>query len=216
MDTKEIVIIGAEGIGKTTLANALLGWDILPQSNDEIYVPTTENASQMLTENIQLTDTPGYDYRWNHLPEDVLKAVCQADTIIVLLNQMLVTEDEPEEVLTEQEEEDLAAAVKDWEEDLEQQRTLVKTLLKKSKTKDIFFVIPYDTEELSGEPISLTLSLQTAREYYSDMTDNGDAGVFCIDPMKALVAAIEADDTAIAQSGILSLKAALLGEENGC
>lgn len=135
MDTKEIVIIGTEGIGKTTLANALLGWDILPQSNDEIYVPTTENASQMLTEKIQLTDTPGYDYRWNHIPEDVIKAVCQADTIIVLLNQMLVTEDEPEEVLTEQEEEELAAVVKEWEEDMEQQKTLVKTLLKKARQR---------------------------------------------------------------------------------
>lgn len=207
---KKVAIIGTEGIGKTTLANALLGWDILPQSNDEIYVPTTENASQMLTENIQLTDTPGYDYRWNHLPEDVLQAVCQADTIIVLLNQMLVTEDEPEEVLTEQEEEELAAVVKEWEEDLEQQRTLVKTLLEKSKTKDIFFVIPYDTEELSGEPISLTESLQIAREYYSDMTDNGDAGVFCIDPMMALIAAIEDDKAALEASGILPLKTALL------
>ena len=207
---KNVAIIGTEGIGKTTLANALLGWDILPQSNDEFYARTTENVSQMLTETIRLTDTPGYDYRWNHLPEDVIKAVCQADTIIVLLNQMLVTDEEPEEVLTEQEEEILAAVVKEWEENMEQQRTLVKMLLEKSKTKDIFFVIPYDTEELSGEPISLTLCLETAREYYSDMTDNGDAGVFCIDPMKALVAAIEADEAALQQYGILPLKAALL------
>ena len=123
---------------------------------------------------------------------------------------MLVTEDEPEEVLTEQEEEELAAVVKEWEEDMEQQKTLVKTLLEKSKTKDIFFVIPYDTEELSGKPISLTLCLETAREYYSDMTDNGDAGVFCIDPMMALIAAIEDDKAALEEFGILPLKTALL------
>ena len=64
MDVKELVIVGEEEIGKTTLANALLGWDIFPQSTWDLYIPTEEPASQMLTEHIRLTDTPGYDLLW--------------------------------------------------------------------------------------------------------------------------------------------------------
>ena len=31
MNVKELVIIGEKEIGKTTLANALIGWDIFPR-----------------------------------------------------------------------------------------------------------------------------------------------------------------------------------------
>lgn len=209
---KNVAIIGTEGIGKTTLANALLGWDILPQSNDEIYVPTTENASQMLTETIQLTDTPGYDYWWNTLPDDVIEAVSEATTIIVLLDNMLLTEEDTLPVEPEWEE-DMAVAEKEWKEDQAAQKAFVEKLLKKSKTKDVFFVIPYDMGELEDECYSLNDSLSLAREYYSSMTSHGDAGFFCIDPMKALIAAIEDDKAALEASGILPLKAALLGGE---
>ena len=37
MDVKELAIVGEEEIGKTTLANALLGWDIFPQSTWDLY-----------------------------------------------------------------------------------------------------------------------------------------------------------------------------------
>lgn len=56
MDVKELVIVGEEEIGKTTLANALLGWDVFPQSTWDLYIPTEEPARQMLTDSIQLTD----------------------------------------------------------------------------------------------------------------------------------------------------------------
>lgn len=196
---RELVIIGDEEIGKTTLANALLGWDIFPQSYDNIYVPTKENASQMLTDNIRLTDTPGYDYWWNTVPEDAVKAVSQADTIVVLLEDILAGEgyfpsDDPE-----------------WEKHLKAEEVLLKKLLESTDTRDIFFVIPYDTEECLEGEIPLTQALCLARERFSSMSDHGDEGFFCIDPMKALIGAIEADDDAIAQSGILPLKAALLG-----
>ena len=61
MNVKELVIVGEQEIGKTTLANALLGWDIFPQSTWDLYIPTEETASKMLTESIRLIDTPGYD-----------------------------------------------------------------------------------------------------------------------------------------------------------
>ena len=76
---RELVIVGEEEIGKTTLANALLGWDVFPQSTWDLYMPTEEPASRMLTEGIRLTDTPGYDLLWFEVPESVNEAVSQAD-----------------------------------------------------------------------------------------------------------------------------------------
>ena len=72
---KNIVITGEAEIGKTTLANALLGWDLFPQSTWDLYVPTEEPASQMLTDHIRLTDTLGYDLLWYQVPEAVKEAV---------------------------------------------------------------------------------------------------------------------------------------------
>ena len=84
MDQKELVIVGEEEIGKTTLANALLGWDIFPQSTWDLYIPTEAPASRMLTDGIRLTDTPGYDLLWYQVPDSVNKAVSNADTIIMM------------------------------------------------------------------------------------------------------------------------------------
>ena len=83
MDVKDLVIVGEEEIGKTTLANALLEWDIFPQNTWDLYIPTEEPASQMLTESIRVTDTPGYDLLWYQVPDFVNKAVSNADTIII-------------------------------------------------------------------------------------------------------------------------------------
>ena len=84
MEVKELVIIGEEEIGKTTLANALLGWDIFPQSTWDLYIPTEEPASRMLTDDIRLTDTPGYEFLWYQVPDCVNEAVSRADTIIMM------------------------------------------------------------------------------------------------------------------------------------
>ena len=84
MNVKELVIVGEEEIGKTTLANALLGWDIFPQSTWDLYIPTEETASKMLTESIRLIDTPGYDFLWYQVPDSVNEAVSNADTIIMM------------------------------------------------------------------------------------------------------------------------------------
>lgn len=195
-EIRNIVIIGEEAIGKTTLANALLGWDIFPQSSDDEYVPTEEVASQMLTDSIRLTDTPGYDSWWNHVPDDVVKAVSQADTVIVLLDEVLAEEgffpaDDP-----------------DWEKHLLAEEALLQKLLE--NTRDLFFVIPYDRRESPPEQYPPAQALCLARERFSSMSDHGDAGFFCVEPMKALIGAIEADEEAITQSGILPLKSALL------
>lgn len=195
---KDILIIGAEGIGKTTLANALLGWDIFPQSNDEIYMPTMEISGNMLADGIQLIDTPGYDYWWNQIPEGIISAISKADTIVVLLDDVLTVDgyfpsDDP-----------------DWEKHLAAEEMILGKLLGNANTKDIFFVLPYETKELSGEEISLMHSLRIAQDRFSYLTAHGNACFYCIDPLKALVGAIEADDRAIEDSGILPLKAALL------
>lgn len=196
---RELVIIGNVYIGKTTLANALLGWDVFPQSYDQLYVPTKENASQMLTDDIRLTDTPGYDYWWNKVPEDVIKAVSQADTVIVLLEDILAEEGY------------FPSEDPDWEDHLKAEEALLRKLLESTDSRDIFFVIPYDTGECLEAQVSLAQALHLAGERFSSMSDHGGNGFFCIDPMQALIGAIEADDDAIAQSGILPLKTALLG-----
>ena len=61
-----------------------------------------------------------------------------------------------------------------------------------------------DQEELDRD-------LRRAKERFAHLSDHGEDGFFCIDPMMALIAAIEGDQDARAKSGILPLKAALLG-----
>ena len=230
-NAKEIVIIGEEEIGKTTLANALLGWDIFPQSNDEEYIATTAKQSRLLTQDRWITDTPGYNLFWSSIPADTAMAVSQADTVVVLLSEPLAEAydpftDDPDWDNAEEEEElpaddsdgetvedvlAIPAVDFDWEEDREKEKVLLEKLLE-GKTRDIYFVIPYDSAEWGDEQIPLEQTLCNARERFAYLTDHSAEGFFCIDPMKALIGAIEADDEAIAQSGLLSLKAALLGE----
>ena len=200
---KELTIIGSMDMGKTTLANALLGWDLFPQAYDYLSVPTLNNQSRILPGYGRITDTPGYSLLWNEVPEDVVTAVDQADTVIVLLSEILAEEGF-----------DLSAFDPDWEQDREAEKTLLEKLLA-GRTRDIYFVIPYDSQEWGEEPVPLSMPLRLARQRFSCLTDRGEAGFFCIDPMKALIGAIEADGDAVAQSGILELKAAL-GMGGGC
>ena len=207
MDVKELVIVGEEEIGKTTLANALLGWDIFPQSTWDLYIPTEEIASQMLTEHIQLTDTPGYDLLRLEVPETVNEAVSRADTIIMLFKGF----GDPSDVDTEPTDPEDAEEIRRWLEDLTKEEKLLKGLLGKVKTRDIYFVIPFYNEDGPLEQEELARDLQRTKERFASFSDHGEKAFFCIDPMMALIAAIEDDNDALEASGILPLKAALLG-----
>ncbi len=210
MDVKELVIVGEEEIGKTTLANALLGWDIFPQTNDGWYARTEENASQMLSDSIRLTDTPGYDLWWYKVPESVNEAVSRADTIIMMFKGFYTEEDvDPEFTDLEELEE-----YRKWVESLAKEEKLLKELLAKAKTRDIYFVIPFYSEDGPVEQEELDRDLRRAKERFASFSDHGEKAFFCIDPMMALIASIEDDNAALEASGILPLKAALLdGEE---
>ena len=85
--------------------------------------------------------------------------------------------------------------------------------LAKAKTRDIYFVLPFYSEDGPLDQEELDRDLRRAKERFAHLTDHGEKGFFCIDPMMALVAAIEDDQEALAQSGILPLKAALQGTE---
>lgn len=207
MDVKELVIIGEEEIGKTTLANALLGWNIFPQTNDGWYIPTKENASQMLTDHIRLTDTPGYDLLWYQVPEAVKEAVSGADTGIMMFSGFGAEEN----FGIENAEPEVAEEIRRWEEKQAKEEKLLKGLLEKAKTRDIYFVIPFDNEDGPLDREELERDVARAKERFASFSDHGEEGFFCVDPMMALVAAIEDDQEALAQSGILPLKAALLG-----
>lgn len=209
MDVKELVIVGEEEIGKTTLANALLGWDIFPQSTWDLYIPTEAPASRMLTENIRLTDTPGYDLLWYQVPDSVSKAVSSADTIIMMFTGFGDESDLDTENATQ---EDIKEFNR-WIEKLAKEETLQKELLTKAKTRDIYFVLPFYSEDGPLDQEELNRDLCRAKERFAHLSDHGVKGFFCIDPMMALIAAIEDDQDALAKSGILPLKAALLGSK---
>lgn len=209
MNVKELVIVGEEEIGKTTLANALLGWDIFPQSTWDLYIPTEETASKMLTESIRLIDTPGYDLLWYQVPDSVNEAVSNADTIIMMFTGFsdesdLDMENAPLEDIEE---------FNRWLGKLAKEEKLQKELLAKAKTRDIYFVLPFYSEDGPLDQEELDRDLRRAKERFAHLTDHGENGFFCIDPMMALIAAIEDDQEALAQSGILPLKAALQGTE---
>lgn len=209
MDIKELVIVGEEEIGKTTLANALLGWDIFPQTNDGWYIPTKGNASQMLTDHIRLTDTPGYNLLWYQVPEAVDEAVSRADTVIMMFTGFGGEEDVDLENANPEE----AKEIRRWLENLDKEETLLKGLLAKAKTRDIYFVIPFYSEDGPLNREELDHDLARAKERFASMSDHGEKGFFCVDPMMSLVAAIEDDQEALVKSGILPLKDALLGPE---
>lgn len=199
---RNIVIIGDGDTGKTTLANALLGWDIFPQSHEYVPAPTTHVQSHALGEQMLLTDTPGYSLLWETVPEDTIRAVSGADTLIVLLSEELAEEDF-----------DLPGEDPDWESRREKEEKLLKGILEHSNTRDIFFVIPYDTGDWPQGQVPLTQALRLARNRFSPLTCHAEQAFFCIDPRKALLGAIEADDAAVAESGIGLLQAALFSRQ---
>ena len=207
MDVKRLVIVGEAEIGKTTLANALLGWDIFPQSTWDLYIPTEEPASRMLTDAIRLTDTPGYDLWRFEVPEAVSKAVAGADTIIMMFTGF----GDAEDFDLENAEPETAEECRRWLAKLSKEEVLQKELLAKAKTRDIYFVLPFYSEDGPLDREELEREVARAKERFASFSDHGEEAFFCIDPMMALVAAIEDDQEALSRSGILPLKAALLG-----
>lgn len=207
MDVKELVIVGEEEIGKTTLANALLGWDIFPQSTWDLYIPTAEPANRMLTDAIRLTDTPGYDLWRFEVPEAVSKAVAGADTTIMMFTGF----GDAEDFDLENAEPETAEEFRRWLAKLSKEEVLQKELLAKAKTRDIYFVLPFYSEDGPLDREELERDVARAKERFASFSDHGEEAFFRIDPMMALVAAIEDDQEALSRSGILPLKAALLG-----
>lgn len=195
---KDVVVIGAKETGKTTLVNALLGWDILPQSFDGYQLQTKACMRCRLTESVYLTDTPGYDLLWGTVPEATAAAVAGADTLVVLLSEELVEEGF-----------DIPSLDPEWESRREAEAVLLQRLLAAGKTRDIYFVIPYDTADWPDDQVPLSQSLRLARRRFGAMSRHGDAGFFCIDPMLALIGAIEDDARELEDSGILPLQAIL-------
>lgn len=163
----------------------------------------------MLTEHIRLTDTPGYDLWWYQVPEAVNEAVSRADTIIMMLKGLGAEEDVDPECADPEE----AEEIRRWLEDLAKEEKLQTDLLSKAKNRDIYFVIPFVTEDAQAYPEDVFHDLRLVRERYAPLSDHGEAGVFCTDPVMALIAAIEDDQEALAKSGILPLKAALLNQK---
>ncbi len=198
-EPREVVVIGAEDTGKTTLINALLGWDVLPQAYDFLPMPTTEKKSVQLSDDCWITDTPGYSLLWNTVPEDTVAAVADADTLVVLLSEELVEDGV-----------DMSDLDTEWEPRRAAEKDLLEKLLA-GKTRDIYFVIPYDRGEWPYGYVPLKEGTRLAKARFASMTDHGGRGFFCIEPMKALIGAIEANEQAIERSGILKLKKALLG-----
>jgi len=143
------------------------------------------------------------------VPEAVNEAVSKADAIIMMCKDPgdLIDVD-PENAEPKE-----AAEIRRWQARLAMDVKLQKELLVKAKTRDIYFVIPFYSEDEPLDQSGLDLDLCQAKEHFASFSDHGENGFFCIDPMMALIGAIEDDLEALAASGILPLKEALLKEK---
>ena len=108
---------------------------------------------------------------------------------------------------------EVAEEIRRWAEKQAKEEKLLKELLAKAKTRDIYFVIPFYSEDGPLDQEELDRDMTRTKERFASFSDHGENGFFCVDPMMALIAAIEDDQVALAQSGILPLKAALMGTE---
>lgn len=197
---RNIVVIGAADTGKTTLANALMEKDnAFHQGFWDVYIPTETVESQMLRPGLQLTDTPGYSPLFQWIPQETVEAVAFADTLVVLLSEELADEVE-----------DIPSLDPDWESRRNGEAELLKTLLD-GKTRDIYFVLPYYTGDWPEGEVPCSQGLRLARKRFAHFSCHGEDGFFCIDPMEALMGALELDQEKLESSGILPLKEKLMG-----
>lgn len=93
----------------------------------------------MLTDSIQLTDTPDYDLLWYQVPE----TVSRADTVIMMFSGFGAEED----FGIENTEPEVAEEIRRCAEKQAKEEKLLKELPAKAKTRDIYFVIPFYSED---------------------------------------------------------------------
>ena len=177
----EILVLGSRDVGKTTLVNALAGWDILPQADDTTCFPTADFPQVPFGENHLLTDSPGYDFSPEEYDPRLPEKIRSADKILILLSM-------------------------GFREDMAQERRLLKKLLAGVKKETLYFVIPYASGNWAeGKVPLLSMKLAAMVGYRLPL-----GKIFCADAMAGLVAAIEDDADALHASGIARLRARLI------
>lgn len=177
---RRILVMGSHDIGKTTLCNALLGWDILPQATGNDSFPTKDFIEVSWGKEAIFIDSPGYDAERElcdpRLPEELEKA----DGIVVLPG-------------TGSREERRAEAA------------FLKAMLPE---KPVFFVINYDAGDWPKGRFPRFSARMTALRHFLPISRRPDR-FFCVDALAGLVAAVEDDKKALKTSGVARLRAAL-------
>jgi len=202
-------------MAKNALIKHIWGMEVLPEEelkeaiffllagNHLAFPHTRKMNSRLLASDLLLTDTPGYSLTFDHVPGKTALAAAHADTVIVLLREELVEEGV-----------DIRSLDPEWDARRDSERILVERLLKDQKSRDIYFVIPFDHGEQGDIP--LEQALQLARNRFSYLSCHGEAAFFCIDPMLALIGEMEKDEIKLRASGILPLQQLLLEEASLC
>lgn len=184
---KKILILGERDCGKTTLVNALLGWDTLPQATDCYSFPTKEFTEVPWDPGYTLVDSPGYMAGQGHFPPELPAAIREADKILLVTGASC--------------REDMAAEVR-----------LLLPLLAGIPRKKCFLVIPYAAGDWpQGHPNRALCRLRALGGMGSLVGWNLNR-IFCVESMAGLIASIEADPLALARTGIPALRAALRRE----
>lgn len=192
-----IGFLGANETGKTTLINALLGRDILPQGANGYEFPTRALTEVPWGEDCILLDTPGYDYRREVLPDSAREAL-RCDVLVVLLSEELS-------------EKDIFPGDWDpmWDARRQREADFLGRVLQEAQSRDILFVIPFDWDDWKEDAFSPEHVARIAADRFHTLTNRGRAGFFPVDAMAALIASLEADDEALRRSGLPELCRAL-------
>lgn len=183
---QRILVIGSQDIGKTTLINALLGWDILPQATDWDSFPTEEFTEVPWGENAILVDSPGYDAGRGLYDARLPDAIGKADAVLVMPGM-------------------------GSREERQKEAAFLKRLLSGLPEKKLYFVIAYDADDWPGNRAPLFSARAQALWHFLPLSRRPDR-FFCVDAMAGLVAAIEDDVKHLRTSGIAGLRAALRKE----
>lgn len=179
---RRILVMGGQDIGKTTLVNALLGWDILPQATFDDCFPTKGFPEVPWGDRHILIDSPGYDAEKRLCDPGLPEAMEKADILVVM-------------------------PAMGSRKEAKAEAAFLKALL---PDKPVFFVIAYDADDWPHGKAPLFSARMTALWHYLRISHRPDR-FFCVDAMAGLVAAIEDDTSVLRTSGIAGLRAALQG-----